>query len=599
MLENIFHQFDTLNIISKLSIGLLLTALGTGLLYLILFYILRPIFRRFERDIAIVTLNVSAYPALIVFAIFGLKITFGKLVSADIFAAIEHILTPILIITISYWCVQLFIEVFIYYLKEYTKKTEVMWDDVLLPILSAVVPVIIFVGGGVLVISSFGVDLSGIWVALGGATFVLGFALQDILSNFFSGVVLLIDTPFRFGDILLLEDGSIGMLRRIGIRVTQLYIFSNHCDVYIPNSVLQGQKLTNLSRPTSLYYNSIEIEIPSEGNLEDSKKLMQEIVLAHPDTLGDMDAKLEVIDRYYNAEGSDAALVEQQEVGKSRLLAEQEVNLKLEEIEQALESLVVTVQFAEKGGLTQDERENVQQEYLAILELFGFQVIEATEDSRAVVNFEEYNEEGLIELIRQWYRIWLRDPNLLDDDQYFIYEEWEQKINLLKRRAQRLYQKISNPQADETRLDDYVIDIIKWIREKLKVPRKKWQEPQIRMIGMNHDESSVYLELQIGFFVDDIKLEDGKRGDRVRSQIYQEIFSNLRNTYLNWNGIKPIGESESEDNGNAVDASINQSPVSSFVQTGLDPTTAKQGFAFYLSVGRNKPGVKSSKILKG
>ena len=599
MLENIFHQFDTLNIISKLSICLLLTALGTGLLYLILFYILRPIFRRFERDIAIVTLNVSAYPALIVFAIFGLKITFGKLVSADIFAAIEHILTPILIITISYWCVQLFIEVFIYYLKEYTKKTEVMWDDVLLPILSAVVPVIIFVGGGVLVISSFGVDLSGIWVALGGATFVLGFALQDILSNFFSGVVLLIDTPFRFGDILLLEDGSIGMLRRIGIRVTQLYIFSNHCDVYIPNSVLQGQKLTNLSRPTSLYYNSLEIEIPSEGNLEDSKKLMQEIVLAHPDTLGDMDAKLEVIDRYYNAEGSDAALVEQQEVGKSRLLAEQEVNLKLEEIEQALESLVVTVQFAEKGGLTQDERENVQQEYLAILELFGFQVIEATEDSRAVVNFEEYNEEGLIELIRQWYRIWLRDPNLLDDDQYFIYEEWEQKINLLKRRAQRLYQKISNPQADETRLDDYVIDIIKWIREKLKVPRKKWQEPQIRMIGMNHDESSVYLELQIGFFVDDIKLEDGKRGDRVRSQIYQEIFSNLRNTYLNWNGIKPIGESESEDNGNAVDASINQSPVSSFVQTGLDPTTAKQGFAFYLSVGRNKPGVKSSKILKG
>ncbi|MEG4347533.1 mechanosensitive ion channel family protein [Microcoleus sp. A003_D6] len=599
MLENIFHQFDTLNIISKLSICLLLTALGTGLLYLIIFYILRPIFRNFERDIAIVTLNVSAYPALIVFAIFGLKITFGKLVSPDIFAAIEHILTPILIITISYWSVQLFIEVFIYYLKEYTKKTEVMWDDVLLPILSAVVPVIIFLGGGVLVISSFGVDLSGIWVALGGATFVLGFALQDILSNFFSGVVLLIDTPFRFGDILLLEDGSIGMLRRIGIRVTQLYIFSNHCDVYIPNSVLQGQKLTNLSRPTSLYYNSIEIEIPSEGNLEDSKKLMQEIVLAHPDTLGDMDAKLEVIDRYYNAEGSDAALVEQQEVGKSRLMAEQEVNLKLEEIEQALESLVVTVQFAEKGGLTQDERENVQQEYLAILELFGFQVIEATEDSRAVVNFEEYNEEGLIELIRQWYRIWLRDPNLLDDDQYFISEEWEQKINLLKRRSQRLYQKISNPQADETRLDDYVLDIIKWIKEKLKVPRKKWQEPQIRMIGMNHDDSSVYLELQIGFFVDDIKLEDGKRGDRVRSQIYQEIFNNLRNTYLNWNGIKPIGEEESEDNGNAVDASINQSPVSSFVQTGLDPTTAKQGFAFYLSVGRNKPGVKSPKTLKG
>ncbi|HLO51162.1 MAG TPA: mechanosensitive ion channel domain-containing protein [Kamptonema sp.] len=592
---NLLHQFEALNLGIKILVTLLINVLGTGILYVFLFYVMRHIFRKFERDIAIVTLSVSSYPILIIFTIFSLKFTFGKLLPADLIATLAHILRPILIVTISYWLVQLFVEVFIYYLKEYTKKTEAMWDDVLLPILSAVVPVIIYLGGAVLVISSFGVDLSGIWVALGGATFVLGFALQDILSNFFSGVVLLIDTPFRFGDILLLEDGSIGMLRRIGIRVTQLYIFTNHCDVYIPNSVLQGQKLTNLSRPTSLYYHSIEIEIPSEGNFEESKKLMQEIVLAHPDTLGDIDSKLEVIDNYYNAEQNDLNLQEQQEVGKSRLLAEQEVNLKLEEIEQALESLVVTVQFAEKGGLTQDERENVQQEYQAILELIGFQVSEETEDSAALVNFEEYNEEGLIESIRQWYRIWLRDPNLLDEDQFFISDEWERKINLLKRRAQRLSQKISNPQADETRLDDYVIEIINWLKEKLKVPRKKWQEPQIRMIGMNHDESGVYLELHISFFVDDIKLEDGKRGDRVRSQIYQEIFRNLQNTYMNWSGIKEIGAEE--ENGNAVDASITQSPVSSFVQTGLDSATAKQGFAFYLSVGKNKSGVKSGKTL--
>jgi len=42
----------------------------------------------------------------------------------------------------------------------------------------------------------------------------------------------------------------------------------------------------------------------------------------------------------------------------------------------------------------------------------------------------------------------------------------------------------------------------------------------------------------ITFFVDEIKLEDGKRGDRVRSQIYQEIFRNFKDTYLNWHGIK-------------------------------------------------------------
>ena len=46
----------------------------------------------------------------------------------------------------------------------------------------------------------------------------IGFAIKDILANFFSGIVLLIDTPFQFGDVLRLEDGSLGMLKKIGVR---------------------------------------------------------------------------------------------------------------------------------------------------------------------------------------------------------------------------------------------------------------------------------------------------------------------------------------------------------------------------------------------
>ena len=47
--------------------SVVLTIAGTILLYIILFYILRSIFRKFERDIALVTLNVSAYPVLTIF----------------------------------------------------------------------------------------------------------------------------------------------------------------------------------------------------------------------------------------------------------------------------------------------------------------------------------------------------------------------------------------------------------------------------------------------------------------------------------------------------------------------------------------------------
>lgn len=510
----------------------LLLAVGGAIgLYVILFYVLRSVFRKFERDIALVTLNVSAYPALTVFVLAILKFTFHRLPSVNIIDGFENLLAAGLIVAISYWLVQLFIQVFIYYLKEYTKQTEAMWDDVLLPLLEAVLPVVIFTVAGFFVLRSFGVDLTGIWVALGGATFVIGFAAQGILANFFSGVVLLIDTPFQFGDILQLEDGAIAVLQKIGVRVTHLYMPSKHCDIYIPNSNLQSQKITNLSRPTSYYQYSTEVKIRAEYDLQVTKQMMKEAILAHPDTLGDIDQKLELLDQYYQLE----ELSDQQQIGRLRLLTEQEVNDKLEEVFPALEALVVTLQFAETGGMTQDEIKNVQQEYLEVLSLIGLDVVTETQNNRTIFTFEETrSQDSLIELIKAWYRASIRDPNVLDTDGFLIPDEWERKINLLKRRSQRLYQKISNPEREETRLDDYVMELNKWLRERFKEPRQKWQEPKVLVKGMEYDDDgNAYIKFELNFFIDDIKLEDGKRGDRVSSQIYQEVLQYLKSKSVN------------------------------------------------------------------
>ena len=519
--------------------SLLVVALSTIVLYVILFYLLRSLFRSFEDDIALVTLNVSTYPALAVFLLVALKITFGnlKLGEIEVVDGIEQLLIASLIIVVSYWLIQLLTKVVIYYLKEYTLQTEVMWDDVLLPLVEAVAPVIIITIGGGLVLKSFGVDLTGIWVTLGGATFIIGFAVKDILANFFSGIVLLIDTPFQFGDVLRLEDGSLGMLKKIGVRVTQLYMFNSHCDIYIPNSILQGQNITNLSRPTSYYYYSTSIEIPAELDITRAKITMSEIILAHPDTLGDIDHKLEFIDQYFQGE-LETINSEQQAVGKIRLLAEQEVNFKLEEIAAFLESLVLTIQFAEKGGLTAEEIMNIQLEYQEVLGLIGLEVVTEDDQEWSSDLTESKTEDGLFELVREWCRESFKDPNLLDNDQYIISQEWELKIARLTKRVQKLWQTISNPQREETRLDDYVLELIQWLKERFKQPRSQWQEPQVRMIGVNHDEGYIYVEFDLCFYVDDIKLEDGKRGSRLNSQIYQEIITYFKTNYPDWGRIE-------------------------------------------------------------
>lgn len=530
LLLSLFIVFGAATTGSFVFKGLLISSFGTLFLYFILFYVLRSFFRQFEHDIALVILNISAYPALISFLLFSLRVTFKRL-EVEAIENVVLFLNVGLIIALTYWLIRFFKQVVIYYLKELTQQSEAMWDDVLLPLLEAVIPVILMLFSSALILGRFGINLTGIWVTLGGATFVIGFAVKDILANFFSGIVLLIDTPFQFGDVLELEDGSVGILQRIGVRVTKLYMFDNHCNVYIPNSVLQGQNLINLSRPTAYYHYSTTVQVRFEHDIDTLKQVMEEILLAHPDTLGDVERKLDMIQGYFRDIPQEKMLVKQQEIGKQRLEAEQSVNLKLEEIDLQLASIVVTIQFAERGGLTPDEIENIQMEYRSLLDVIGLSLTSQNIRGRSIYNFYETQEpDTLLELIRNWYRISIRDPNLLDQDEELISTEWERRIKLLKRRSQRVYQKIARPEREETRIDDYVLELRQWIKERFKAPRTGWQDPQVLITELEHDdEGHAYLNFKLNFFVDDIKLENGRRGDRVSSQVYQEIVYYLKN----------------------------------------------------------------------
>lgn len=256
--------------------SLALTVLGATLLYGLFFYTLRTLFRQFERDIALVTLNVSANPALLTFVLTSLNVTVANLKLG--LEWVDRILIASIILTASYWSLQIFNQVVIYYLKEYAEQTEIMWDNVLIPLLEGVIPVLIFLTGVALILQcSFGVDLTGIWVTLGGASLIVGFATKDILANFFSGLALLVDTPFQFGDVLRLEKG-LGILKKIGLRVTEVYMFENHTVAYIPNSKLQEQDILNLSRPIAPVHFSLPIVFLSNCNLEAVQRTMEDII---------------------------------------------------------------------------------------------------------------------------------------------------------------------------------------------------------------------------------------------------------------------------------------------------------------------------------
>ncbi|MDB9527514.1 mechanosensitive ion channel family protein [Oscillatoria sp. CS-180] len=527
-----------------LAVSLIVTVVGAAGLYVIFFRLLRSLFRKWDRDIALVTLNVSAYPALFLFVATCLKITGQRSEILGSVLWLQRLLLAGIIAALGYWSLCLFKQVIVYYLKDYAETTEMMWDQVLIPLLEGVIPTLLIVLSTAAIFQfSLGLDLSGIWLTLGGSAFVIGFAVKDILANFFSGIVLLLDSPFQFGDVLRIDGnqdgGELGILRKIGVRVTHIYMFETHTEVYIPNSVMQSQRITNLSRPIEPIHYSTRIQLRSHCDQEQARRIMEEILQAHPDTLGDIGTKLVHLERYFNWEETDKSFLNKKENGRQRLEAEHAVNEKLADIEQALEALSITLGFVEKGGLDPDDVETIQEEFNYVLELIGLKVVQQTPRPRRsflglqqrLIRFqleETQDSDALISLVREWYRIWLRDPNVVHKDEYILSEIWERKIELLKKQAYKLNQKILHPYREETRLDDYSRKFVKWLRNRFKQARSAWQNPDVRLEQVVHDRERTFFEFSLEYYVDDIRLEDGERGDRINSDIHREILLHLK-----------------------------------------------------------------------
>ncbi|NMG05517.1 mechanosensitive ion channel family protein [Brasilonema sp. UFV-L1] len=502
-------------------------------LYIFIFYGLRFWFRRASMDIGSVALSVSQIPILIIAILSFFKIALAQLKSTSIITWVERGLTAVIVITVTYWVAQLLNEVVVYALKQFAQTSEAQWDDVIIPIMESSLPIVIYVIGGVLSLQAIKIDLTGLWVAVGGAAFILGFALQNILADFFSGLVLLIDTPFRFGDVITLADGTKSVIKKVGLRVTNLYVFNQHCELYVPNSALHRQQILNLSRPTSHYYYTLNVPVTSDADPARVIQLMQAVVLAHPDTLGLIDQKLEFLDQLYGMSGDPVRVEHKRQAGHQRLSAEKKLNTQLMKIEQAFDSLSNKISYLEKGGLDANEIRRMQGDFLEICQMIGMDTMSNLMTKRRRALLEEaqdkVGEEKLIGLIRQWYSFWLKDPDLLPEDYEILPKQWEQKIEFLKRKVNKLFRKFSNPSGDETRLDDAVMQISSWMRENFKTTRNQWQEPKIWLSEVREGMSKNF---SVKFYVDDITLEHFERGNRVESEVNRELAWQLRRAYL-------------------------------------------------------------------
>ncbi|MFQ6010047.1 MAG: mechanosensitive ion channel family protein, partial [Candidatus Aenigmatarchaeota archaeon] len=111
-------------------------------------------------------------------------------------------------------------------------------------------------------------------------------ALQETLSNFFSGIYLIFDRPFKTGDVITLGSGHTGTVLEVGTRSAKIKTFDNTI-VTIPNAELAKSIITNLSAPDSIIRVKLPISVAYGSNINQVKQLLEDVTKEDPAVVGD------------------------------------------------------------------------------------------------------------------------------------------------------------------------------------------------------------------------------------------------------------------------------------------------------------------------
>ena len=126
------------------------------------------------------------------------------------------------------------------------KKSIRLVQPQTLPLFENLSKVIIVAVAVYIIFQTWGIDMTA-WLASAGIVGIaVGFAAKDTLSNLFSGVFILADTPYKIGDYVVLDGNQRGKVTHIGLRSTRL-LTRDDVEVTVPNSIMGNSQVTNQS----------------------------------------------------------------------------------------------------------------------------------------------------------------------------------------------------------------------------------------------------------------------------------------------------------------------------------------------------------------
>jgi small-conductance mechanosensitive channel len=129
-------------------------------------------------------------------------------------------------------------------------------------------------------VSAAGIDLSNFALIAGGLSLGIGFGLQNVVSNFVSGLILLAERPFKAGDWIVAGPVS-GTVKKISVRATEIETFQRQT-VILPNSELINSAVGNWTHRNKLGRIEILVGVGYGSDAKRVHEILLEIASNHP-----------------------------------------------------------------------------------------------------------------------------------------------------------------------------------------------------------------------------------------------------------------------------------------------------------------------------